>query len=291
MARNQEPESKYTDSSEPLFKMYCKMTEHYHEIAEGSLQMVDNVVFFMGLFSAVVAALLVLTVPDLKQDPLDRPTFYLENIYNLQILADSKASLPSTPAQPSQFSAPKYAIWVNTLLFLSLCLNIFTAYLALWIRGPVSRDFLETRLSGFSPHDRARKREALACEFNNSPALRAIGLMLLLSPLFFFAGLSVYLFNINRAVFGPVLSCICLFCITLFFALRSQSKVKDTANSSTKIDDQVLVRLFKALVKDSDLVQFFEIIPDFCRSSIVDDPCRRFTSLGKWGCTRLWRDY
>ncbi|KAH9972930.1 hypothetical protein BGW80DRAFT_275275 [Lactifluus volemus] len=179
----------------------------------------------MGLFSAVVAALLVLTVPDLKQDPLDRPTFYLENIYNLQILADSKASLPSTPAQPSQFSAPKYAIWVNTLLFLSLCLNIFTAYLALWIRGPVSREFLDTKSPEFSPHYRARKREALACEINDSLAISAIVVMLLLSPLFFFAGLSVYLFNINRAVFGPVLSCTCVFCITLFFAVRSQRKV------------------------------------------------------------------
>jgi hypothetical protein len=42
-----------------------------------------------------------------------------------------------------------------------------------------------------------------------------------------------------------------------------------------------LDRLFKTLVKDSDLVQFFEIIPDFCRSSIVDDPRRKVTSLRK----------
>jgi hypothetical protein len=47
MARNQEPESKYTDSSEPLFKLYCKMTEHHHEKVEVSLKSVDNIVFFV----------------------------------------------------------------------------------------------------------------------------------------------------------------------------------------------------------------------------------------------------
>jgi hypothetical protein len=35
------------------------------------------------------------------------------------------------------------------------------------------------------------------------------------------------------------------------------------------------------LVDDSDFVHFFEIIPGFCRSSIVDDPLRRVTDLGK----------
>jgi Family of unknown function (DUF6535) len=244
MVRNQEPDSKYTDSSEPLFKMYCKMTENYYERVEGSLKSLDNIVFFvrasffifhaslhiksiiqMGLFSAVIAAFLVLTVPDLKQDPQDRSAFYLENIYNLQILADSKASLPSTPAQPSQFSAPKYAIWVNTLLFLSLCLNIFTAFLVLWIRGPIPCDFLDTRSPELSPHYRARKHEALTCQIDNGLAMCAIKSMLLLSPLFFFAGLSIYLFHINRAIFGPVLSCTCLCYIVFFFVLRSQNKV------------------------------------------------------------------
>jgi hypothetical protein len=35
------------------------------------------------------------------------------------------------------------------------------------------------------------------------------------------------------------------------------------------------------LAEDSDFVHFFEIIPGFCRSSIVDDPLRRVTDLGK----------
>ena len=79
----------------------------------------------MSLFSAVVAALLSVTVLDIKQDSQDTSASYLENTYELQVLANSNGSHPFTPAQPSQFSAPKYAIWVNTLLLMSLCLKIF----------------------------------------------------------------------------------------------------------------------------------------------------------------------
>jgi hypothetical protein len=39
--------------------------------------------------------------------------------------------------------------------------------------------------------------------------------------------------------------------------------------------------LFNSLVKDPDLVQFFENIPGLCKSSIVDNPLLRVTWLGK----------
>jgi hypothetical protein len=42
-----------------------------------------------------------------------------------------------------------------------------------------------------------------------------------------------------------------------------------------------LNRLFNDLIEDFDLVQFLEIVPGFCRSSLVDDPVRKITNLGK----------
>jgi hypothetical protein len=42
-----------------------------------------------------------------------------------------------------------------------------------------------------------------------------------------------------------------------------------------------LSRLFNDLIEDFDLVRFLEIVPGFCRSSLVDDPVRKFTNLGK----------
>jgi hypothetical protein len=46
------------------------------------------------------------------------------------------------------------------------------------------------------------------------------------------------------------------------------------------IDIRVLDRLFKAVVEDSDLLQFFENTLAFCQSKIVDDPLQKITQLG-----------
>ena len=59
------------------------------------------------------------------------------------------------------------------------------------------------------------------------------------------------------------------------------SQIEDRSESSAGIDDRVLGQLFDVLVDDSDFVQFFESIPGFCQSSIVDDPLQRVTRLGK----------
>ena len=83
-----------------------------------------------GLFSAVVAALLAATVLDLKQTSQDRSAFYLEQIYQLEVLANCNASRPSTPAKPPPFSAPKYAISVNSLWSLSPAMSLTSAMLA-----------------------------------------------------------------------------------------------------------------------------------------------------------------
>jgi Family of unknown function (DUF6535) len=183
----------------------------------------------MSLFSAVVAALLSVTVADLKQDPQNTSAFYLENIYKLQ-LADSNASHPLTPAQP-RFSAPKTAILANALLFMSLCLNIFAAMQALTIRGFVPRYLLETESTQFSPHSRARTQEILASEWYDSKVFVTLAAILWLSPMFFFVGVSIYLFDINRAVFGPVLCCICL----TFLVFVSTTNWLEKVNTSHRV--------------------------------------------------------
>jgi hypothetical protein len=63
-----------------------------------------------GLFLAVIAPLLAVTILELKQNPQEKSNFYLENIYKLQFLAGSNASFPPTPAEPPAFSPPKYVI-------------------------------------------------------------------------------------------------------------------------------------------------------------------------------------
>ncbi|KAH9955112.1 hypothetical protein BGW80DRAFT_376507 [Lactifluus volemus] len=207
MAQDHEPKTKFTDGSARLFTMYCNMTQRENERVRAWLNNLQGVVIFMGLFSAAVAALLTLTVQDLKRDPQEMSAFYLENIYKLQFLGDFNASRPFTPARPPQFTAPRHAIWVNALLFASLCLDIFTVMLALAIREGVPRRLRYTESPKYSPQSRARLREMLVSERWISLAIVTI---LSFSGLFFFVGLFIYLFHINRAVFGAFLCCACL---------------------------------------------------------------------------------
>jgi Family of unknown function (DUF6535) len=180
----------------------------------------------MSLFSAVSASVLAVTIPDLKQNPQATSAFYLENMYKLQVLASSNASFPVTATlAQSRFSPPLYAIWVNILLFSSLCLDIFTAFMALWIRGRVRRYLADTESPHMMPHLRARMHEILVSEFYHSLAFVPLVIMLWLSPLLFFAGLSVYLFNINRVVFGAVIGVISLCFIAFFRVLYWLDKV------------------------------------------------------------------
>jgi Family of unknown function (DUF6535) len=150
----------------------------------------------MTLFSAVSASILAVTIPDLKPNP-----------------------------QATSASPPLYVIWANIFLLASLCLDIFAAFMGLWIRGRVRRYLADTESPEIIPHYRARMHEILVTGFYHSPAIIPLVIMLWLSPLLFFAGLSVYLFNINRVVFGAVIGVIGLCCIAFFRVLCWLKKV------------------------------------------------------------------
>ena len=82
-----------------------------------------------------MAALVAVSIQDLRPGPQDNSEFYLENIYLL--LADpnvSRASILAAPAKPPPFSPPKYAIWVNTLWFLSLATSLMCGLLAVMLQ-------------------------------------------------------------------------------------------------------------------------------------------------------------
>ncbi|KAF8471356.1 hypothetical protein DFH94DRAFT_656039, partial [Russula ochroleuca] len=129
-------ESNSGDSSGPFFSVYCeaadvedkKKVEQWQNDAEGIL-------IFTGLFSAAVAQLLSITVPDLRPNSQDTSAFYLGNIY--EVLVDPNATrtpIPSPVANPLPFTPPRYAIWVNSLWFLSLVIGLTCALLATSLR-------------------------------------------------------------------------------------------------------------------------------------------------------------
>ncbi|KAH9989149.1 hypothetical protein BJV77DRAFT_1172685, partial [Russula vinacea] len=125
-------ESNFGDSSGPFFSIYSKAADVEDKKKVDQWQNdAEGILFFTGLFSAAVAQLLSITVPDLRPNSQDTSAFLLGNIY--EVLANPnalRASTPSPVTQPSPFSPPTYAIWVNSLWFLSFVISLTCALLA-----------------------------------------------------------------------------------------------------------------------------------------------------------------
>jgi hypothetical protein len=172
------------------------------------------------------------TIPDLKPNSQDISAFHLEKI--VQILADPNVShtvTPSTLTKQSTFSPQNYSVWVNALWFLSLILSLICALLATSLQQWARRYVRITQPPRLSPHTRAR----ICAFFSNgidkshiANPVEVLPLLLHLSLFLFFAGLLIYLFNINLTVAIAVVCCIGLFavvyaCLTLMPFLRHNS--------------------------------------------------------------------
>ena len=181
-----------------------------------------------GLFSAVVGAVVVVSVQDLSPNSQDTSAFYLENIYLL--LANSNQT-PSSVARPPPFVPPTSAIWVNSLWFLSLVISLTCAMLATSLQQWARRYVKVTQPTRCSPHKRARIRAFFAHgvdKFHIPLAVEALPALIHLSLFLFFAGLLVYLFDINHTVFTAVSCWVALLsvvygCITLMPIFRHDS--------------------------------------------------------------------
>jgi Family of unknown function (DUF6535) len=169
------------------------------------------------------------TVLDLKPNSQDTSAFHLNNIQ--QLLADPNISRASIPSQPPPFSPPLSAIWVNSLLFLSLVISLTCALLATLLQQWARRYLSFTQQQGYSPHKRARIRAFFSDgvdKFHVSWVVEALPALLHLSLCLFLAGILVWLFNLNISVFRAVvwtvaLSAIAYMWITFLPIFRNNS--------------------------------------------------------------------
>ena len=181
------------------------------------------------------------SVQDLRPSSQDISAFYLANIY--QILANSNGTeilIPANLPNPSTpFSPPKYAVWVNSLWFLSLVTGLTCALLATLLQQ-WARRYMKVTQPRYNPHKRVQIRAFFAegVEKLHLPwAVEALPILLHLSLSLFFGGLAIYLFNINHTVFQVVISwlgiCICLYlCITFMPIFRHDSPYYAPLSSS-----------------------------------------------------------
>jgi hypothetical protein len=148
-------------------------------------------------------------------------------MYQATINPNSSSSLPTSPPP---FTPPNFAIWVNALWFLSLVISITCALLATLLQQ-WARRYLKVTQPRYSPHRRARVRAFFfegVDKFLLPWAVEALPTMLHLSLFLFFAGLAVFLWNVNLTIFKLVLSwiglCTALYgCITFIPLFRHDS--------------------------------------------------------------------
>jgi hypothetical protein len=169
--------------------------------------------------------LLSVSIQDIQQDPQDTSNFYLANIY--QVLADPNRSNISTslPASPPPFSPPNFAVWVNGLWFMSLVISITCAIIATLLQQ-WARRYLKVTQTHYSLHKRARIRTFFAAGVEGSllpHVAAALPTLIHVSLVLFFAGLAVFLWNVNITIFKVVLSwigvCTALYGCTMLISI------------------------------------------------------------------------
>jgi hypothetical protein len=154
------------------------------------------------------------TVQDLRPNSQDTSAFYLGNIYD--VLADPNVTRASPVAKPPPFSPPRYAVWVNSLWFLSLVMSLSCAFWATSLQQWARRYIHLTQPARCSPEKRARMRTFFAKGVDKMGipwAVEGLPTLLHLSLFLFFGGLGIFLFNVDREVFTGVVWWIVLFSV------------------------------------------------------------------------------
>jgi hypothetical protein len=220
----------------------------------------------------------------------------------ISTLLDPTTFSPATPSPAKKSS--QNIVQANSFWLYSLLLSISCALTALslqqWVRPRVT-------LSHYSLPEQVRLGALFAARIDKSNKIvKGLQFFILSSLINFFVGLLLFFWATNRPIFYGALTWTLLFFTqhahakyTVFSQSHSpsstpfsQTKAKEKAQHT---DGDILKWTLDMLRSDDDLEQFFEAIPGFCASKIVDDPRRSLDILGRqrlaevliafWNCT------
>ena len=170
-----------------------------------------------------------MSIQDIRPNPQNTSNFYLANIYDA-ISDPNRSNISNAHPSPPTFSPPTYGIWVNALWFLSLVISLTCALLATLLQQ-WARRYLKVTQPRYSPHKRARIRAFFAegvDKFFLPWTAEVLPTLLHVSLFLFFAGLSVFLCNVDftifKLVFVWVVACTVIYaCVTIIPIFRHDS--------------------------------------------------------------------
>ncbi|KAI0252035.1 hypothetical protein BJV78DRAFT_386540 [Lactifluus subvellereus] len=220
------------DGLNSLFSVYTeKATEEDQKMAGGWMSIADGVLVMSCPFSIVVSIFLGRSYQDLLPNFQSASTFYLAQFYQLSVGQNNTlVTLPSTLSDPSTFSPSVPAVWVSALWSLSLVLSL-TCGLFATLQKQWARRYLHITHTVHNPRARVRVREFMSqgAEKLRLPwVVEALPALFHTSVFLFFAGLAIYLSNINHTVFWVVIGSIAIcagiyLCISLLPIFRRDS--------------------------------------------------------------------
>ena len=208
------------------------------------------------------------SIQDLQQTPQDTTNFYLANIYQTTINPNAPNISSSLPASPPPFSPPKYAVWVNALWFLSLVISITCALLATLLQQ-WARRYLRVTQSRYSPHKRAQIRAFFAEGVDKCLlpwVVETLPMLLHISLFLFFAGLVIFLWNVNLTIFKLVLSWVAI-CTALYGCITLMPIIRYDSPYYTSLSSLVWRSGIGVTYLVSGVILLFSYCPVFCHRS------------------------
>ena len=171
-----------------------------------------------GLFSAVVAAFLIVSYPLLQPNPTEITNQLLTQISQQLSTNGTGSSQPLPPANTSSFRPPSSAVRVNVLWFISLAMSTACA---LWatLMQQWTRRYMQVADRPYGPPKRARIRAFFAKGVENfalAAAVEVLPGLLHASVLIFYIGLIDFLMNINHTVAFFLLTWVAIGCLVYF---------------------------------------------------------------------------
>ncbi|KAG9048476.1 hypothetical protein FS837_012785 [Tulasnella sp. UAMH 9824] len=192
-----------SDKTSEFWKRYDRLADtHDTKMTEDLSENLDVLLIFAALFSAINTAFISLTMPGLSSDPLTETNGLLRLLVTR---ADNNTLVPTDLSPP--FTPSPNSVIVNCLLYASLSCSLLAAVAAMMAKEWL-QSFDRTGQTGpLEEQGRFRQRKFNGVQqWHLEPIIRSLPNILLLSVIFFFLGICLFLFPVNKAVAGVVIA-------------------------------------------------------------------------------------